>query len=253
MKKLIIPIVVLFLIFSGCAEKEKIKKTVEETKSEKANHYVVCIDSGHGFDDPGCESEFLNGTEAEINLILTNLLKKELQELGVTVLTTHNGNVFPTCEEIASKAREHNIYYNTSRFIENNVFSAYERVIYASVLNKEKPINLFISIHINSLENDSEISRYELYYYKDNPFSDKLKELCDRFSQSFDNETVITATESDISYTVTRYTDFPSLLLESGYATNPSDANKLNTPKWRKTFCKSLADEIFQWLENSTA
>lgn len=248
--KIAVLTVILLLLFSGCeTETESKTEVTKKTKATAKSNYVVCIDAGHGFGDPGCESEFLNGTEAEINLSLTNLLKNELKSLGITVLTTHNGYQFPNCYTITSKAQQYNIYYDSSRIIENNVFSAYERVIYASVLNKETPINLFISLHTNSLENHPEVSRYELYYYKDNPYSDKLSSFCSTLSECFDNETVITATEADESYTVTRYTDFPSILLEAGYATNRTDADKLNSPEWRKEFCKTLAKEICLWLK----
>lgn len=248
--KIIVLTIILLILFSGCeTEAESEAEVAKETKPTAISNYVVCIDAGHGFGDPGCESEFLNGTEAEINLSLTKLLTNELKGLGITVLITHNGYQFPSCQTIITEAQKHNIYYDSSRIIENNVFSAYERVIYASVLNKETPINLFVSLHTNSLENHPEVSRYELYYYKNNTYSNKLSSLCTALSDSFDNETVITATDADESYTVTRYTDFPSVLLEAGYATNPTDANKLNSPEWRREFCKILAKEICLWLK----
>ncbi len=254
MKKLLlfITIFIIMLGCNGCTNQESIQSDIDSTSKAQAkvNNYTVCLDAGHGFDDPGCESVFLDGTEADINLKIMNSLKQELTNYGITVIITHNGNRFPSCQEITTKAEKYGILYDASRIIENNIFSAYERVIYANTVNIDKPINLFLSLHINSLENDSKVNRYELYYYKDNPFSEELLSLCTSLSEAFDATSEITATNADISYTVTRYTDFPSLLLECGYATNRSQAEKLNSQAWRTDFCKSLSKIIYLWLQS---
>lgn len=209
---------------------------------------VVCIDAGHGFGDPGCESKLLSGIESEVTLEITKLLKNELESAGIKVILTHDGKTYPSYQTIINMVNKNNIDYDEKRLIDNNVFSAYERVIYASAINRETPIDLFISIHINSIENHPEVSRYELYYYENNPYALSLAEFCSSLSQKFDNDTEIFATKSDESYTVTRYAEFPSILIECGYATNKVDADKLNSEIWRQAFCKTLANEIILWI-----
>ncbi len=249
LSKILFLVMTVILCVAGCetdgtdlTENEKARPAIAQNK------YVVCIDAGHGFADPGCESDFLNGIEADVTLNMAEILGAELESRGITVIFTHNGTVFPSCAEIVQKAEMFGIEYDSSRIVENNVFSAYERAIYASVLNKKTPIDLFVSLHINSIENSPEVSRYELYYYKDNPHSKQLKALCESIADNLDNEYLIKATTADESYTVTRYSDFPSLLIEAGYATNRADAKKINSPVWRRSFCKTLATEIQLWL-----
>lgn len=257
MKKRIYCLLIVLLILTTVIIlwKSKINSTEDTTasavtsvESHTENTPVVCIDAGHGFDDPGCESNLLSGIEADVTLEIVKLLKSELENAGITVILTHDGKTHPSCQQIISMADKNNIDYDEARLIENNVFSAYERVIYAAALNKETPIDLFISIHINSIENHPEVSRYELYYYENNPYASSLTEFCNSLSQKLDNDTEIFATKSDESYTVTRYTDFPSLLIECGYATNKADADKLNSNIWRQKFCKTLANEIILWI-----
>lgn len=209
---------------------------------------LVLIDAGHGFKDPGCESQYLSAKESEITLIMAKLLKEELESKKIRVILTHHGKSFPKCNEITKKAKKYNISYDVARFEENNVFSAYERAIYANVINAQSPIDLFISIHVNSIENNEKISQYEIYYHKQNPCAEKLKNLSQSISARLDNYTKILALSSDEAYTVTRYSDFPALLLETGYATNKEDAKKLNNAIWRKDFCKALAEEIENWI-----
>ncbi|MES2606924.1 MAG: LysM peptidoglycan-binding domain-containing protein, partial [Pseudomonadota bacterium] len=43
--------------------------------------------------------------------------------------------------------------------------------------------------------------------------------------------------------------DIPSLLVESGYITNGDDADKLDSPKWRKQFAGALVDGITTWFQ----
>lgn len=246
----IIFLLTILVFISGCrAESDNRAQVAQSIEKAEKVKYVVCIDAGHGFGDSGCESKYLNGLEKDVTLALAELLKAELEKIGVTVITTHNGQDFPRCETIRQKAQLYNISYDSERFIENNVFSAYERVIYACTLNKETPINLFVSLHINSIENHPEVNRYELYYYKNNPYAAQIAGLCGGLKDRLDNETEIFATSAYDSYTVTRYTDFPSLLIEAGYASNRSDAEKINSAQWRREFCQTLAAEIFAWLE----
>lgn len=254
--KKIFKILLIFIILAAITackadtnitEPTELPAQIPETPNYK---YTVCIDPGHGFGDGGCESEFMLSNEAEVNLNMALVLKNKLEACGVNVLLTHNGHNFPTCKEISKVLNTNGIEYDTSRFIENNVFSAYERVMYANALNCETPLDLFISLHINSIENHSEVNRYELYYYQNNLFSESLSTLCNKLKLNFDNDTEIIKTSSEESYTVTRYTDYPSLLIECGYATNKAQAEKINSQAWRDNFCTGIADEIISWLEN---
>lgn len=219
------------------------EKPIENPKA------VVLIDAGHGFGDIGCEGGYLVGTESEATLKIASLLKTELEKYSIAVIVTHDGKKFPSCKQIISTADKYSIEYDNTRLIDNDVFSAYERAIYACGVNKTNPIDLFLSLHINSIVNHPELSQYELYYCENNPFSERLSVLCNSLSERFDNYTKVTANNDADAYTVTRYSDFPSLLIEMGYATNKEDAKKLNSNIWRLEFVKMLADEINAWIE----
>lgn len=216
--------------------------------TENEDPFVVCLDAGHGFDDPGCESYLLCAQESEITLAITMLLKEKLESEGVEVVLTHDGMQFPSVQSIASIADTYGVVYDPDRFVDDNIFSPYERVTYASALYAQEEFDLFLSLHINSIEGYPEISQYELYYYEENPSATELNALCCSLNATLDKETKIGVTNYEDSYIVTKYCEFPSLLIEMGYATNMEDAQNLNSTAWRAEFCDTLCQEILFWL-----
>lgn len=205
---------------------------------------VICLDAGHGFDDVGCSTELLDDVEAVITLDIVERVSAELSKHNVTVILTHDGKVFPSASEIRSMSDKYGLEYDSGRIIDNNIFSAYERVIYANAVNKETPIDFFVSIHVNSIVGYPEISRYEMFYYEGSPYTELLTEFTDSIRDVLDNDSVTIAKGPTDAYTVTRWADFPSLLIETGYATNTDDAAKLNSADWRQSFAELLAAEI---------
>lgn len=221
-----------------------------ETQEPEVEKKLVVLDAGHGFADGGCTSEYLSGRESEITLAMVNILKSKLEAAGVEVILTHNGVRFPSASELKQLANQYGVSYKSENIIDNNIFSAHERAIYVSTLNMQKPVDLFLSIHINSIEGYPEVSRYEVYYCEANPFATQLKSFCDSLANKLDNETRVTATPYDDSYVVTKYVDCPAVLIESGYATNPDDANNLNSTTWRNEYCETICTEILSLLNS---
>jgi len=205
---------------------------------------VVVLDAGHGFGDPGCASEYLQGTEAEVTLDMVNLLAKELTSLGAEVVLTHDGGRFPTAEEIITLCVDNGVDYRADLMVEDTVFSAYERGIYVLALSKELPIDFFVSLHVNNFPSDPSVDRYELFYYENNPYRLLIDDFCSSLAEKLDNTAKIGALDKDNAYIVTKYGSYPSVLIETGFASNSSAAEKLNSDTWRAEFCKTLAQEI---------
>ncbi|MBO5402403.1 MAG: N-acetylmuramoyl-L-alanine amidase [Clostridia bacterium] len=247
MKKYIFSLLLLLpLLLSACVGGGE--STAGESIPEISDdgRTVIVLDAGHGFGDPGCGSEYMVGTEAEVTLDMVNRLKDELVSLGAEVILTHDGEAFPASEEIIDICVTHGIDYREDLVVEDTVFSAYERGVYVLALSKETPIDMFVSLHVNSFPTDPTVDRYELYYYEGNPYSALLNRLCVAFSKRLDNKTKIAPLDYENAYIVTKYGDYPSVLVETGYASNESAAQKLNSPAWRAEFCKALAEEIIK-------
>lgn len=237
----------LFLFGCAAAEESEAGESIAEISSD--GRTVIVLDAGHGFGDPGCASEYMTGTEAEVTLDMVKLLERELISLGAEVILTHDGERFPTSEEIADLCTAHGIDYREDLVVEDTVFSAYERGIYVLALSEDVPIDFFVSLHVNSFPADPTVDRYELYYYEGNPYSSLINRLCLSFSARLDNKTKTVPLDYENAYIVTKYGTYPSLLVETGFASNKNAAEKLNSPAWREEFCKTLAEEIIKTID----
>lgn len=224
--------------------------TVDYPRTNK-DSITVCIDAGHGFGDVGCGPAYMNAYEYEITLSAARLLQDKLEEKGITVILTHDGETFPTATEISSLADQYGLTYKPENMIENDIFSAYERVIWANVLDQqtEGGLDLFISLHVNSIENAPEVSGMSIDYCEDNPNLSFLREISKELERAYldanlTSEFVIFEDTYDDSFIVTKYTEIPAVLIEMGYATNTSDAQNMRSDTWQNSFASLLAEKI---------
>ncbi|MBS5724195.1 MAG: N-acetylmuramoyl-L-alanine amidase [Clostridiales bacterium] len=224
--------------------------TVDYPRTNK-DSITVCIDAGHGFGDVGCGPAYMNAYEYEITLSAAMLLQDKLAEKGITVILTHDGETFPTATEITSLADQYSLTYKPENMIENDIFSAYERVIWANVLDRqtEGGLDLFVSLHVNSIENAPEVSGMSIDYCEDNPNLSFLREFSKELERAYldadlTSEFVIFEDTYDDSFIVTKYTEIPAVLIEMGYATNTSDAQNMRSDTWQNSFASLLAEKI---------
>lgn len=222
---------------------------IPEDTSVEESGYVFVLDAGHGFGDPGCVSDFMDGTEAEVALEITMLLGEKLRALGAQVYLTHDGDNYPSPEKLKRLLEETDVSYMPERLIADEEYSPYERCMYTSYINSQEPITLFLSLHVNSLPESPEVSQRELYYWEGNPQAEMLKRLTDVLTEQYEGVTKTEASTYDEAFIVTKYVTYPALLMELGYSTNPEDAEKLNDALWRENFCENLAHTLLAWAE----
>lgn len=238
----------------------------------------VLLDAGHGFGDVGCS--FPNGLvyEKDVTYVLTQKIGNALQSRGVNVLYTHDGTTCPTKSQLDALAED--LHYDLDAFLrgligqysgrtdedvqatldaffggvnDNDLFGVYERCYYANLLAQQQEISLFVSVHINANESCDTLTGFELFCCMDTPHAnasgDAMLELQGALAYRFlQKETRIRTYGWDDAYVVTKYTDMPSVLIESGYATTPSDARDLQDEAWQNEFAHAVADGIVRYL-----
>lgn len=235
--------------FGGMEPMEQMDVLPQTSAAVPQKGYVFVLDAGHGFGDPGCESDFMDETEAEVTLDIAMRLGEKLRALGAEVYLTHDGDNYPSPEKLSRLLAQTDVSCMPERLIDDGEYSPYERTVYASYINAQNPVTLFLSIHVNSLPGSPEVSQRELYYWEGNPQREKLEQLTSALTDAYSGITKTEASDYDEAFIVTKYVTFPALLMEIGYSTNPEDAARINDLFWREEFCEALAQTLLTWAE----
>ncbi len=158
------------------------------------NRGTICIDAGHGGDDPG--SEALGRVEKDDTLRLALELKKELSDKGFHVVMTRK---------------------------DDSTVDRAERGTFAN----EKKAALMISIHRNKAE-DETAQGVEIYAPSDGNLESMLLAagIMDALTeQGFVQRSIHTGTLTDENddYDENSYSEMPSCLVEVGFLSNAED------------------------------
>lgn len=232
----------------------------EPVLREQSGHTpTVVLDAGHGFGDVGCAGPetALGVYEYEYTLQMVYALKSELEAAGINVLLTHDGKSFPSTDELISLCKEYGVNYDTSKktWEDNNTFSPYERAIYMNVLDAKYGVDFAFSVHINAHATNTELNGFDIDYCAQNHHSEKSSiyavALRDKLKAEYPHRDLAYYEDSwDDSFVVTKFTSMPSVLLETGYYTNPTDCANLKNEEWRDTLMKNAASAIIEVIEN---
>ena len=257
MKKTVSLLLLLCLVLSllsACTakvEEEETEETVSLRTPQKRDldgRLVVMIDPGHGFDDVGTTSDYLGAWEKDVNLSVALMLKEKLEMRGVEVILTHDGESFINEKELTSRCEELGIEYKSEAVNENNTFYAYERALYAMIMDETVGVDMFVSLHVNAIEKE-DIKGYQLFFCSDNPEADRIRELCTDMAEELDSKCDVKAYDKDNAYIVTKFGTFPSFLFEMGYATNKEDAEKLKDEKFQNILADTLSEKIYESIK----
>ena len=174
----------------------------------------IVIDPGHSSVDPGALGFREDYNEYEVNLAISKYLKAELESMGAYVYmnNTTNGRV-----ELITRL--------------NN--------------GKSADPHLLISVHANSSTNSSS-SGSEAYYF--NAFSSDLAAKVSSATASA-LETGNRGAKFGRFY-MTRDSEFPAILLETGFVSNQSEYYKLITTSYQKTIASRIASSIKSFLSS---
>ena len=176
-------------------------------------HAKIVIDPGHGGDDPGAVVTFSEKHEADHTLTTALLLKKELEDLGATVILTRESD--------------------KSVSLENR----------AQLSNREKA-NAFISLHFDSGPN-SNASGTTGYYFTST--SENLGQTVNKYIAS--NLTLKNQGTKFQNFLVLRENKQPSILLELGYLNNPDDNKLIESTEYQENIAKSIASALKEYFQ----
>lgn len=170
---------------------------------------ILVLDAGHGGKDGGTFGGDV--LEKDINLAVVLYIKEALEETDIEVILTRSTDDFLDVSERSSLA------------------------------NKEE-VDMFVSIHCNSFEDDASVSGLECYYHEENDGGQALAESMIEVLKGNDDIKVRSAKHGN--YYVLKYTDMPSILIEMGFLSNKAEREKLNSADYQELLAGEIAEGI---------
>ena len=204
-KKAYIPYWLVNANFAAVETDSHLPQGIEQAK--------IVIDPGHGGDDPGAVVTFSEKHEADHTLTTALLLKKELEDLGATVILTRDSD--------------------KSVSLENR----------AQLSNREQA-NAFISLHFDSGPNPN-ASGTTGYYFA--ATSENLAQTVNKYIAR--NLTVKSQGTKFQNFLVLRENKQPSILLELGYLNNVEDNKLIESSEYQENIAKSIASALKEYFQ----
>jgi N-acetylmuramoyl-L-alanine amidase len=174
---------------------------------------VIVLDAGHGGNDPGAVRGDVQ--EKEVTMAITAKLKKVLEGKGARIVMTRSDDTFVSLEDRAK------------------------------ITNTVMP-NLFLSVHINSLESTSNIYGIETYFQ-----TDQSRPLANRVHQSLVSG--LSAPDRNVRkarFYVINHTPVPAILAEVGYITNKAERDRLISSDYQQKVASALARGVMLYLQD---
>lgn len=176
----------------------------------------VAIDPGHGGDDWGSTRNGLYEKDANLGIAL--YLKQKLENAGYDVFMTRDTDVWVEREDRPAWAKENNA-------------------------------DIFVSIHLNSLEGDSDTTRgFEVWY--DDRREDGSGTLAKCIAEEMDE--VLEARNRGVKETgnliVLNRNTMPACLIESGFITSETERAMLFSPEYQEQLAEGICNGILKFL-----
>lgn len=183
----------------------------------------IIVDAGHGLPDGGAVGA--NGTvEQEINLAIAEKLEEVLAAKGVNVIMT--------------RTDENGLWTSKSKTIRDMKVEDMKKRL--SVM-KSSDADLFITIHMNSYQS-TKASGLRIFYSKNHPEIKPLAEnIQSRMCDVTGAQTHVVQT-ADTKLFLLKNPPVPSILVECGFLSNPSEEKKLCTEDYQARLAWAIAD-----------
>ncbi len=245
------------------AETEKTQPVQPVKREFKNKRPTVVIDAGHGAHDPGACGHGVR--EKEINLKAALELGNALKPYGVNVVYTRSTDVFLKLQERTAFANKKNADVFVSLHCNslpkpNNGINGIEIYLMASPRDKDSlrlaiEENKEISGTANSvadLQRADARTRLLLKILGDMQQNNKISEstqLIEAMHKSIKSRGLQMRKVSQAPFFVLRGAGMPAVLIEMGYLSSASDAERLNNPAYRSRLAAGFAAGIVDYIK----
>jgi N-acetylmuramoyl-L-alanine amidase len=236
-------------------------KTNQQQRKKRKDHFVIAIDPGHGGRDPGAIGK--RGTrEKDIALAVGKKLKALVNRTpGYKAILTRDADRYVTLRNRVKKARdvEADIFVSlhADAFHKSHVKGA---SVYALSLSgasseaarwaakKENSSDLIGGISLD--DKDDLIASVLLDLSQTATIQDSLELGSDVLSQIGKVSRLNNKKVQQAGFAVLKAPDMPSILIETAFLSNPSEEQKLRSPKHQQKLAKAVFSGVRSHLKN---
>jgi len=196
---------------------ERINITFE--RAGELYDHIIILDAGHGANDPGTQNFGID--EKDCNLIIVKMVGKLVEEAGIKVFYTRNDDTLISLRDRAN-------------------------------LGGRLDADMFVSIHHNA-NNSREKNGTSVYYSLFNYNSSLNNSITSRImAETIQADLIENLKTNDMQvlttdFTVTKYNNVPSVLVELSFLSNPEECARSITDDFRKTAAETLAESILKF------
>ena len=244
-----------------------LKINVKKNKKLKNNtrDIVVAIDAGHGGKDPGAVSSN-NVLEKDITLLIAKELQRTLRDTkGYEAVLIRNDDSTVSLNDRYQNARKfgadafisiHADGFRLASVKGASVFIWSEESSSSVARNLSEKERKRIQAQIKNIKsyNFNEDAARDLYPNTYKKKVDQSKELATKILDQLKRDPFTKIHKQNVEYAdfrVLKSVDIPSVLVESGFITNPEDAKRLKTKAGRRMIARSIFLGIHNYFKEA--
>jgi N-acetylmuramoyl-L-alanine amidase len=200
--------------------------STEQTDTIPSRNYTIVIDAGHGGSDPGSIGYKTKVREADLNLKISKMLQKKLEDAGINVVMTRTND-------------ESLIEGSGKKWKKQDMEKRKELI-------KDIRPNMVVSIHQNSYTKHS-LRGAQVFYDKTSEISKEIaNSIQEEFIKNLDHSNKY-ASPGD--YFMLKCTIAPSIIVECGFLSNEEEEKLLLTDEYQEKIVNSIYLGIIKFLQ----
>lgn len=251
----------LFDQSEAAQEEPKVVKTLEDSSSLR--DIIVAIDAGHGGDDPGALGKKKHSQEKDVTLAIARQIKKLVDaQPGMRAVLTRDGDYYIGLRKRTEIAREK----KADLFVSIHADAAYDssaRGASVFVLSR-KGASSEAARWLADRENAADFAGGVSLDDKDDVLASVLLDLAQTGTQSA-SQSAASRVHSELSgisklhgnmvqnagFMVLKSPDIPSMLVETGFISNPDEERKLTTSSYQQSVAKAVFQGILGYFNEA--
>ncbi|HHI77277.1 MAG TPA: AMIN domain-containing protein [Gammaproteobacteria bacterium] len=248
-------------LYEKTAARPRVAKS--ERDIQQWRDVVVAIDAGHGGEDPGARGRVHRTREKDVTLQIARRLKREIDARpGMRAVLTRKGDYYVGLRKRMRLARR----YKADLFISIHADAFRDPRVRGSSIYvlSNRGASSEAARWLAARENAADLVGGVSLDDKDDMLASVLLDL----SQSAAQEASLAAAQKvyrnlgklgklhsrriqRAGFVVLKSPDIPSMLIETGFISNPSEERKLRSPAYQKKLARAIADGVERYFRDA--